>query len=106
MTLEELKVVISAETKGLEKAVKGVKSTLNGLTKTVQHTTSNLTRQFDRLGKSMTNSFKSLLKFAGAGAAIAGLMKIGKSAVQVASDLEEIQNVVEVVFGESTKEIN
>lgn len=106
MTLEELKVVISAETKGLEKAVKGVKSTLNGLTKQVSAATKRMSASFDKLGKSVNKSFAGLLKSAGLLLGIAGLIKLGKQALETASDLEEIQNVVNVVFGSSAKQID
>ena len=43
---------------------------------------------------------------AGLTLAITGLIKLGKAATQAASDLEEIQNVVNVVFGQSAGEID
>lgn len=39
-------------------------------------------------------------------AIIAGLIKIGKTAIETASALEEVQNVVDVSFGASAQEIN
>ena len=39
-------------------------------------------------------------------AIVAGLIKIGKTAIDTASALEEVQNVVDVSFGASAGEIN
>lgn len=106
MTLEQLRVIITAETSGLKKAVKTVQSQLNGLKNTVSKVTNGIKNQFNNLSKSINNSFKGLARLVGLTAMIAGLVKLGKAAVQAASDLEEIQNVVNVVFGDSAAEID
>lgn len=56
--------------------------------------------------KSIDNSFRNILKGLRTTAIVAGLIKIGKTAIDTASNLEEVQNVVDVAFGESAKEIN
>lgn len=65
-----------------------------------------MSKSFDKLGKSVNNSFKGLFKTAGLAIGLASLVKLGKTAIKTASDLEEIQNVVDVVFGQSANEIN
>lgn len=95
LTVEELKVLISAETAGLQKSIKNVQNQLQGLDKTTTKVTTK-----------MNNAFTKIAKSAGITLTIAGLVKLGKSAVQAASDLEEVQNVVDVAFGEAAAEIN
>ena len=53
----------------------------------------------------MSGSFKSLGKAAIAAFAVSGLVKFGKEAVNLASDLEEVQNVVNVAFGSMSYKI-
>ena len=77
MTTEELKVIISAETAKYDKAIKKVTQSTNKLQKT-------LSRAF---------GFTALAAFS-------------KSCLQAASDLEEVQNVVDVSFGEMSDSAN
>ena len=55
------------------------------------------------------NSLSGTLKKIATGAAAAfvtkGLVDFGKEAINVASDLEEVQNVVDVTFGDGAKKI-
>lgn len=95
MTVEELKVLITAETSGLQKEIKKVQNQLNSLDKTTTKATS-------RIG----NAFKKIGKVMGIATITAGLYKLGKSAVSAASDLEEVQNVVDVAFGDASKDID
>ena len=88
MTLEELKVVITAETSGLKKELNSLKTQLSKTEKTVTKTTSGMKKALSSLTKGFT-----------ATAIVYGLIKVGKQAVQTASDLQEVQNVVEVSFG-------
>lgn len=46
------------------------------------------------------------LKIAAASTIIKGLVSFGKEALQVASDLQEVQNVVDVTFGSMSKEVD
>lgn len=59
----------------------------------------------DNMGNSMSSAFKKI----SAAAAAAGVAKVlttwGKAAIQAASDLEEVQNVVDVTFGEGARQI-
>ena len=95
MTLEELKVVITAETSGLKKELDSLKTQLSKTEKTVTKTTGGIKKAFSSLTKGFT-----------ATAIVYGLIKVGKQAVQTASDLQEVQNVVEVSFGSMSAEVD
>ena len=95
MTLEELKVVITAETSGLKKELNSLKTQLNKTEKTVTKTTGGIKKALSSLTKGFTVT-----------AIVYGLIKVGKQAVQTASDLQEVQNVVEVSFGSMSAEVD
>ena len=95
MTLEELKVVITAETSGLKKELDSLKTQLNKTEKTVTKTTGGIKKALSSLTKGFTVT-----------AIVYGLLKVGKQAVQTASDLQEVQNVVDVSFGSMSAEVD
>ena len=95
MTLEELKVVINAETSGLQKELKSLQSQLDKTDKSVSKSTGSIKKAFSNLTKGIAFT-----------AIIYGLAKLGKQAIQTASDLQEVQNVVEVSFGSMTAEVD
>ena len=95
MTLEALKVVITAETSGLKKELDSLKTQLSKTEKTVTKTTGGIKKALSSLTKGFT-----------ATAIVYGLIKVGKQAVQTASDLQEVQNVVEVSFGSMSAEVD
>ena len=95
MTLEELKVVITAETSGLKKELDSLKTQLSKTEKTVTKTTGGIKKALSSITKGFT-----------ATAIVYGLIKVGKQAVQTASDLQEVQNVVEVSFGSMSAEVD
>ncbi len=55
-----------------------------------------LTQGMTRLGKSLSGMVSSL----GIGLGIAGLVALGKQAIDTASDIQEVQNVVDTSFGD------
>lgn len=95
MTLEELKVVISAETSGLQKELKSIQSQLDKTDKSVSKSTGSIKKAFSSLTKGIAFT-----------AIIHQLTKLGKQAIETASDLQEVQNVVEVSFGSMTAEVD
>lgn len=95
MTLEELKVLISAEVAPLQKGIKKATSSLNNFNKQVQRMGSKWNSVFSQMGR-IARKFLSAAFF----------LKIGKDALEAASDLEEWQNVVNVAFGSATNDIN
>ena len=67
----------------------------------------------DQLGKttkqaigSMSSTFGKFGRMIGGAFAIGKLVQFGKASIDLASDLTEVQNVVDVVFGESANRIN
>ena len=54
----------------------------------------------------VSNSFGKLGRVVASAFAVTKLVKFGKACVDIASDLQEVQNVVDVVFGESSSQIN
>ena len=66
----------------------------------------------ERAAQNFSNKLKSTLKGIGVGMLAAGgimtaaLIKVGKDAIQLASDLIEVQNVVDVTFGKDADTIN
>lgn len=67
-------------------------------------------RQLDGIaGNSVSmvkNAFVGLGKFVAGAFAVKTLINFGKASIDLASDLAEVQNVVDVVFGESAETIN
>lgn len=67
-------------------------------------------RQLNSIAGKSTNmvksAFVSLGKVAAGAFAVTKLIQFGKSSIELASDLQEVQNVVDVVFGESSNQIN
>jgi hypothetical protein len=67
-------------------------------------------QQLNGIAGKSTNMVKSA--FMGLGKVMAGafavtkLVQFGKASIDLASDLQEVQNVVDVVFGESSNQIN
>lgn len=89
---------------------KGLKSTLQDTTSAIQSESKKWDNAASSSSHGMESSFVGALKsMAGALAAskIASMLAdFGKQAINAASDLEEVQNVVDVTFGESANEIN
>lgn len=57
--------------------------------------TNMITSAFGKMGKAFAGAF-----------AVTKLIQFGKASIDMASDLQEVQNVVDVVFGESSSQIN
>ena len=95
MELEELRVVIRAETGDLRRQ-------LNQLTRQLNQTNSSVTHSTN----SMRNSFVGLVKKIGLAYLGKQLLDFGKSCVQLGSDLQEVQGVVNVVFTTMTDKVD
>ena len=76
----------------LETNYSGFQQQLNGIS---GKATNMASKAFGKLGGIMAATF-----------AVTKLVQFGKACINVASDLEEVQNVVDVVFGESANQIN
>lgn len=98
MTLEELKVVISAETKDFKKQLNGISKEVRDLASNINKDTSAMSGSFNEFGKTVLNIGKKVL---GAKA----IFDFSKEAISLASNLEEAQNVVNVAFGDMAYEV-
>lgn len=87
-----------------------LRQTLQETTADIQHESRNWDNAVSGASDNMAGSFVGALKAMGAAAAAAKigqvLLDFGKAAIDAASDLEEVQNVVDVTFGESASEID
>ena len=81
-TLEKLKVIISAETSKFKNALKDATNEARNSANSVENSTS-------RMGKAVSG-IKGLVAKAAAGF---GLYKLGKEAIEVASNITEVQSV-------------
>ena len=106
MTIEELKIIISAETAGIKKAVSEVKTQVNNLDKATKSSMKTLQSTVNKTTNNITNSFKKMVKGILASVSLIALVKLGKEALEYASNIEEVQNVVDVSFGDMAEEVN
>lgn len=88
MTLEKLKLLLEAEVKPFKDAIKQAKNEMTSSTTQIVNQTTKIKSAFSGIAKIV------------AGLAIGkALWNFGKQAIQTASDLQEVQNVVDVAFG-------
>lgn len=88
---------------------RGVKNTIKDVTSDIEKES----KKWDDAVKESTDKgegfFKGMLKGIVGAISAAGIAKLildwGKAAIQAASDLQEVQNVVDVTFGDSSKQI-
>lgn len=82
---------------------------IKDITKAIQQETGKWDKAADDSANHIGGSFDSMLKKLAAGFSMAkigkALLDFGKAAVSAASDLEEVQNVVDVTFGDSAGKI-
>ena len=106
MTIEELRVLISAETEGLRKGIRDAKSQLSELGKEAKSQGEKISRYMENSAKKITRSFTSMAKTVAKVLSIAALARFGSQAIEMASNIEEVQNVVDVSFGKMSKDID
>lgn len=106
MTIEELRVLISAETEGLRKGIRDAKSQLSELGKEAKSQGEKISRYMENSAKKITRSFTSMAKTVAKVLSIAALARFGSKAIEMASNIEEVQNVVDVSFGKMSKDID
>lgn len=95
MTLEQLKVIITADASGFNKEMGKVSKSLSGLNAMALENSSNINKAFSGMKRALSTT-----------AIIAGFSALGKKAVETASDLVEVQNVVDTAFGSMNKEVD
>lgn len=89
MTEEELKIIISAQTDQLKTGLNSAMTQVNAFNKNVTKSTKAMSSSFNALGGVLAKIFTT-----------GAVIKFGKDAINMASDLVEVQNVVDVAFGE------
>lgn len=95
MTLEELQVVISANAKQFNNQVAQVQTKVDSMANRVNSSINGMSGTFDKLGKMLASVF-----------AIASIAKFTKSCLDLGSNLTEVQNVVDVTFGNMSNKVN
>ena len=105
MTVEELRVLVTAETSELRASIKDVRKQLANMNTDTSKQMKNLDRTIAKTSQSMTNSFKNMIKPLTKILSLAAFTKLASDAVQLASDLEEVENVVRVSFGNLSEEV-
>lgn len=94
MTLEKLQVIIEAQTKQYMDAMKKV-----------QNQTNSTVSKVNSVVNAIKNALNSIGKIVGVAFSTVAIFNFGKACVQLGSDLAEVQNVVDVTFGEGNKTI-
>ena len=95
ITLERLQVIIEAYTKPYRDELDKVKKQTSSVTSQVERQTQKMRNSFRRVGAAVASVL-------GTGAIIA----FGKSCIDLGSDLQEVQNVVDVTFGSMNKQVD
>ena len=95
MDLEQLSVIITANDRDLRQSLRNINRQLRNTDRQTTQTTNNMGNSFNRLGKTMSGAF-----------AIAGLTAFVNKCTTLASDLQEVQNVVELAFPNMTEQVN
>lgn len=78
----------------------------NGIKDSVKMAEKEYNKAFSGIGNAGTAMFSKLGKVAAAFGGVAAIVKFGKTALQLGSDLQEVQNVVDVTFGSMSESVN
>ena len=73
----------------------GFKKQMSGITKTAQQSVNSMSGMFGKLGKAIGVTFS-----------VAAVVSFAKACTKLGSDLAEVQNVVDVTFGEMSSSVN
>lgn len=95
MTLEELEVVVTANSKRYEEQIKRIEGKTEVMSNRVSNSVSRVERRFSQLG----NKLVKILS-------LAAITKFTKDCLDAGSDLAEVQNVVDVTFGNMSDKVN
>lgn len=95
MTLERLRVIIEAQAKAYYEELNKVQQQTRKTTNVVQQQTEKIKSALGKIGKVVAVAFS-----------VTALLSFGKSCIELGSDLEEVQNVVDVTFGSMSESIN
>lgn len=95
MTLEELEVVVTANAQKYEEQVKRIEGKTEVMSNRVSNSVSRVERRVSQLG----NKLVKILS-------LAAITKFTKDCLDAGSDLAEVQNVVDVTFGNMSDKVN
>lgn len=88
MTIDELNVLITAQTKEFNRSIKSVNKRIDNMSKQTEKVTSRISGMFKKIGAVALAAFSA-----------SAIISFGKQAVELASNLQEVQNVVDTAFG-------
>ena len=91
---------------GISKGLKSTQSELSQFKNQAERTSHGISQTLGGVVDGLGLSFIKLGKVAAAAAVTKGIVELGKKAIGVASDLTEVQNVVDVTFGNMSKDID
>lgn len=95
MTLEELEVVVTANSRRYEEQIKRIETSTSSMSNRVNDSVSRIERRFSQLGSKLAKILS-----------IAALTKLTKDCLEAGSNLTEVQNVVDVTFGNMSNKVN
>lgn len=95
LTIEKLQVIIDANTKGIRQELSKLQSEIKQTTTTTEKQTSKITSFFKKMGKMVAVALS-----------VAAITSFSKSCIELGSDLQEVQNVVDVTFGTMSEDVN
>lgn len=95
MTLEKLKVVIEAYTKPYKDEMDKIRQK-----------TAAVTNQIERETSKMRTAFSKTARVVGTVLSITAIAAFGKSCIELGSNLSEVQNVVDVTFGDMNRKVD
>ena len=93
ITLEKLQVIIEAQTQDLRNELAKVKQQLTSTSAAVK-------KETGKIGNSFGGMMKKVMGLVGITAVVTSLKKVESAAIEMASDLQEVQNVVDTAFGD------
>lgn len=95
MTLEELEIIISANNQKFNAQIMQVQNKVDAMTTRVNNNLKKMSGTFDKIGKMVASVF-----------AIGAVTKFTQSCLDLGSNLQEVQNVVDVTFGSMSNKVN
>lgn len=95
MTLEKLQVIIEAYTKPYQEEMEKVKQQTTAATNHVERQTAKMKHSFGKIAGMVAAVFS-----------VAAIVAFGKSCIELGSDLAEVQNVVDVTFGDMSRQVD
>lgn len=95
MTLEELEIIISANNQKFNTQIAQVQNKVDNMTNRVNSSLNKMSGTFNRIGKMVASVF-----------AVKAVADFTKSCLDLGSDLQEVQNVVDVTFGSMSDKVN